>query len=92
MTPNISKKTKPVTHSRHKIFIIGDSHVRGLSEKVRNSLNDAFSVIGITKPNAVIEVITSPAHLIIDNLTKKDLIIFYGGTKGISSNDSKKGL
>ena len=59
-----------MAHSRHKIFIIGDSHVRGLSEKVRKSLNDALSVIGITKPNAVIEVITSPAHLLIDYLQK----------------------
>jgi hypothetical protein len=38
-------------------------------------------VTGITKPNADIEAVTSPLHLKIDNLTKKDLIIFCGGTK-----------
>ena len=90
-TPNISKKTKPVAHSRHKIFIIGDSHVRGLLEMFRNKLNDAFSVIGINKPNVFIDVITFPVHL-TDNLTKKYLIIFYGGTKDISNNESKNGL
>jgi hypothetical protein len=32
---------------------------------------DAFSVTGITKPNADIEGITSSLHLLLDNLTKK---------------------
>ena len=77
--------------SRHKILIIGDSHVRGLSEKISNCLYDSFSVIGITKPNADVEAITSPLHPVTDNLTKKDLIIFYGGTKDISRNETKKG-
>jgi hypothetical protein len=86
------KKTKAMAYRNHKIFIIGDSHVRGLSEKVRNSLNDAFSVIGVTKPNATTEAITSPLHLPINNLTRSDLIIFYGGTKDISSNESSKGV
>ena len=77
---------------RHKIVIIGESHVRGLSEKISSCLDDSFSVTGITKPNADIEAITSPLHLKTDNLTKKDLIIFYGGTKEISRNETKKGL
>jgi len=75
---------------KHKILIIGDSHVRGLSEKVRNGLDDAVSVLGIVKPNANIEVNTTTLHL--ENLTKKDLIIFYGGTKDISKNESRNGL
>ena len=45
---------------------------------------------GIAKPNANIEVSTTTLHL--ENLTKKDLIIFFGGTKDISKNESKKGL
>jgi hypothetical protein len=89
---NTLKETVTIAHRRHKILIIGDSHVRGLSDKVNNGLDDAFSVTGITKPNADIEGITSSLHLQIDNLTKKDLIIFYGGTKDISRNESRKGL
>jgi hypothetical protein len=89
---NTSKKTVTSACRRHKIVIIGDSHVRGLSEKICHCLDVSFSAIGITKPNADIEAITSPLHLIIDNLTKKDLIIFYGETKDISRNETKKGL
>jgi hypothetical protein len=33
-----------------RILIIGDSHVRGCSEKLMNSLGKADRVIGITKP------------------------------------------
>ena len=66
------------------------THVRALSDKVRNWLDDAVSVLGIVKPNANTEVSTTTLHL--ENLTKKDLIIFFGGTKDISKNESKKGL
>ena len=49
-------------------------------------------MIGITKPNADIEAITSPIHLKNNNLTKKELIILYGGTKDTSRNETKKGI
>ena len=77
---------------RHKILVIGDSHVRGLSEKIGNCLDNSFSVFGITKPNTDIEKITSPIQLKTGNLTKEDLIIFIGGTNDISRNEGKKGL
>jgi hypothetical protein len=37
--------------NKHRIILLGDSHVRGCSEKLANILGNAFSVIGITKPN-----------------------------------------
>jgi hypothetical protein len=43
-------------------------------------------------PNADIERITSSLHFLSDNLTKNDLIIFYGGTKNISKNESINGF
>jgi hypothetical protein len=49
-------------------------------------------VIGITKKSADIEGITSSLHTSIDKLTKNDIIIFCGGTKDISRNETKKGL
>jgi len=90
--PAITRKTVKLTRKRHRILVIGDSHVRGLSEKISNCLDDTFSVFGITKPNADIETITSPVHLKTGNLTKEDLIVFLGGTNDISRNEAKKGL
>jgi hypothetical protein len=78
--------------NRQKILVISDSHVRGLSDKVRNRLDDTFSVFGVTKPNADIEAITTPVHLKTGNLIKEDPIIFLVGTKDISRNEAKNGL
>jgi hypothetical protein len=64
---------------KHKICIIGDSHVRGLSDKVSNGLDDTFSVIGITEPKVDIEGITFSLYFSSDNLTKNDWIILYVG-------------
>ena len=77
---------------RYKILLIGDSHARGLSKKISNCLDDSYRVFGITKPNADIETIISPIHLKTGNPTKKDLIIFLGGTMDISRNEAKKGV
>ena len=50
------------------------------------------NVTGITKPRANAESITSPSHFAAENLTKNDLLIFYGGTKDISRNEVSNGL
>jgi hypothetical protein len=68
---NTSKNTVMPACRREKILIIGDGHVRGLSEKISNCLDNTFTVTGITKPNADIEAVTSPVHLKTENLTKK---------------------
>jgi hypothetical protein len=71
--------------------LIGDSHARGLAERIGCSLGNSFSVIGITKPNADIKGITSPRHFTSANLTKHDTIVFCGGTRD-SRNETKNGL
>jgi hypothetical protein len=76
----------------NKILIIGYSHVRGISEMIRAYPNVPFNVTGITKPNANTESITFPSHFRAENLTKKDRLIFYGGTKDMSHNETIKGL
>ena len=59
---NTTKMLVPAPGSRNKVLIIGDSHVRGLSEKIRNQLNVPFNVTTITKPRANTEFITSSSH------------------------------
>jgi hypothetical protein len=68
---------KPVSNSniKHRFIRIGDGHVRGLSDKVRNYLDDAFSVTGISKPNADIDGIISSINFYSDKLSRNELII-----------------
>ncbi|MDR2457634.1 MAG: hypothetical protein LBD41_04050 [Clostridiales Family XIII bacterium] len=88
----LSKDAVANNRLRHKILIIGDSHVRDLAGNINSRLSDTFNVMGSIKPNADIEGITSSLHTSEEYFTKKDVIIFCGGTKDISKNESRKGL
>jgi hypothetical protein len=83
-------KRRPMESSR--IFIIGDSHVRGCSEKLTNSLGNTYRVTGITKPNANSSAILNDINLKDDDLSKRDVVIFYGGSRDIAKNESTQGL
>jgi hypothetical protein len=73
------------------ILIIGDSHVRGCSEKLMNSLGKAYRFIGITKPNANLSAIFNSMNLKDDKLSKRDVVIFFG-SRDIAKNESTQGL
>jgi hypothetical protein len=45
--------------SVQRIVLVGDSHVRGCSEKILNLQGDSCNVTGLTKPNAYWKAITS---------------------------------
>jgi hypothetical protein len=75
-----------------RILIIGNSHVRGCSEKLMNSLGKAYRVIGITKPNANISAILNSMNLKDDKLSMRDVVIFCGGSRDIAKKESTQGL
>jgi len=55
--PTHSSKT---SHKNQcKVILLGDSHIRGCSEKMADLLGNSYSVIGITKPNANLSAITN---------------------------------
>jgi hypothetical protein len=51
-----------------------------------------YSVIGITKPNANLSVITDAVNLKAEKLIKKDIVIVCGGTRDITKNEANVGL
>ena len=59
MNPNIMRNTVKSACKKHKILIIGDSHVRGLSEKISNCLDDSFRNNYIWVVNNIIKEIRS---------------------------------
>jgi lysophospholipase L1-like esterase len=78
--------------SPQKLIIIGDSHARGLSSRLKGSLTDDFQVIGYVKPGAAIVTLISSAKRDIANLNKNDVIVFCGGARDISNNNTQNGL
>jgi len=83
---------KSSNKKRNKIVILGVSHARGCASEVQHNLDHTFEIQGIMKPGANLEgIITSPTDA-TTNLTKKDVVIIWGGTRVIGRNESKKAL
>jgi hypothetical protein len=77
---------------KHKILLIGDSHIRACADKIIVSLHKTCSVIGIVKPGADINLFSSSLELMVKSLNHNDMIVFSGGTKKIGENSSNEGL
>ena len=71
---------------------LGDSHIRGCSEKLADLLGNSYSVIGITKPNANVSAIIDSINLKAENLTRKDVAVLCGGTRDVAKNEANIGL
>jgi hypothetical protein len=91
-TKNLKKVVINHATTKCKVTLLGNSHMRGLSDRLSSLLGNSFDVTGIVKPNADLEVITSTALPDIKKLTKKDVVVLCGGALNIAKNDSKKGL
>jgi len=75
-----------------KIIILGDSHARGCAQEVRHNLGKDFAVQGLVKPGAVSETLVNTANKITEKITKKDVVVVWGGTRDVGRNESRKGL
>jgi hypothetical protein len=95
---HIQHKSPPVQLSKtkgkneHKVFLLGDSHIRGCSDKLADLLGNLYSVIGVTKRNANVKAVTDSINLKAEKLTRKDVVILCGGTRDIAKNEANIGL
>jgi hypothetical protein len=64
---------------RHRILIIGDSHARGMADKLRHNLKEDYSVQGLVKAGADLAAILSSGVKDIKDLTKKNMVIVWSG-------------
>jgi hypothetical protein len=47
---------------------------------------------GFVKPNAGTDTLISMTTIQIENLTQRDVLVFWGGSNGVSRNNCKNGL
>ena len=86
-------RTKGVSGERkQKVIIIGDSHAKGCAAEITHNLGTTFEITGYVKPGTGLEEITNIASKEIDKLTKKDMVVVWGGANNIAKNESEKGL
>ena len=78
---------RPVTLKKHSVLIVGDSHTRGIAERLLTKLGSSFHIIGYVKPNANLKHITSSVKLELKNFNKHDMVVLCGGTLDVARNE-----
>lgn len=85
-------KNKTTTdEKRRKIIIIGDSNARGCAQEL-HQLGRGFVVQGFVKPGANLKSIVNAPTKTIAKLTKKDVLVVWGGTRDVGRNETTKRL
>jgi len=47
-----AQRNRPKTPKKHSVLLLGDSHIRGIAERLAIKLRSSFRTIGYVKPNA----------------------------------------
>ena len=88
---NNCKKNK-VINSVHKVLIVGDSHARGCAAEVKLKLNSEYEVIGFVNPGLTMKAIKGSVKEKINQLTKEDIVVLWGGSNDVAKNNSMLGV
>jgi hypothetical protein len=78
--------------NKRKIIIIGDSHAKGNATNIKQVLGISAVVIGYVSTSTKLNYITSMANNEINELTKKDAVVIWGGAMDIAKNEADRGL
>ena len=87
-----AKKRKSLQRKKRKIVVVGDSFVRGIAGELLHNLGRAFEFIGYVNSGSGMEVITNVAKQESTTLTKKDMVVIWGGSNDIAKNEVNSGL
>ena len=85
----LHNKAKYSKCSKHKILVMGDSHLRGCTAKMIASLDPRFSVCGIAKPGSNTGSLIQTAKGEVENLTMNDFLIICSGMNDTDMNSSR---
>jgi len=75
-----------------KVVILGNSHLKGCTEKINNYPRDTFRITGWTKPGALAEEILDKPTMDLMYLNKCDVIVISAGANDVYMNNSKVAL
>ena len=87
-----SKCYKQTSKKQHKVIILGDSHARGYAAGVKHLLGNDFEVFGSINPGSGMERVKDTAKVKVQQLTKKDAVVLWGGSNDVARNNSLVGL
>ena len=88
----MNQKREAMKKKQHKVIIVGDSHARRGAAEVKHLLNNKFEVQGMVKSGSGMELIKETTRAEINKLSRKDVVVVWGGSNDIARNNSKKGI
>jgi bacterioferritin-associated ferredoxin len=88
-TKILESKAKYPTGHKHKVLIIGDSHVRGCAANMAATLDVSFEVCGVIEPGSCTESLSEVMKKEVASLTTNDFLIISSGSNDIGRNDSR---
>jgi hypothetical protein len=88
----MNHKKRALEKKQHKLIILGDSHTRGCAAKVKHLLNNDSEVLGFVNPGSGMKFIKDTARVKLQELTKKDVVVLWGGSNDIARNNSIAGM
>jgi hypothetical protein len=71
---------------------VGDSHTRNCAREVKQIVGNKFEFYGIVKPGASTEEIVNTVSRDREKLTKKDIVVVWGGIQDVVKNETEIGL
>jgi hypothetical protein len=80
------KKANKRKEKKHKTVVIGDSHARGYAGEIKSNLDENFDVQGFVNPGVGLSAITISAKRDIQQLSKQDVVVVWGGSKDVEKN------
>jgi NADH:ubiquinone oxidoreductase subunit K len=80
------------TTKKHSVLLVGDSHIRGVAERLAIKLRISYRTIGYVIPNAYRSNITLIVKSEIKNLSKNDVVVLCGNTLDVAKNNTSIGL
>jgi hypothetical protein len=76
---SMNHKKRELEKKHHKVTVVGDSHARGCAPGVNHLLNNDFEGLGLVNPGSEIKLIKDTARVKLQQLTKKDVVVVWGG-------------
>lgn len=84
-----SKYNHKIITTKHKVRLIGDSHIKGASTRINQYINTKFQVSSIIKTGAGVSQIVNTQDNELKGLGKSDVIVINGGSNDIDKPGCK---
>jgi hypothetical protein len=88
----IAEVNKSNKCKKFNVKIIGDSHCKGITMRISESLGDKYEVYGMVKPGAGAAEIVAQASVNYVSMSKEDVVVIQAGSNDVYRNNSKLAL